>query len=144
MEKAASSGKEIFIPLDVVIAEAMDANARSKTVHVDEIPDGWMALDIGPETSQVFENQIRSAQTLIWNGPMGVFEMEPFAEGTRRITAAVADAKGITIIGGGDSAAAVEKFGRAGDVTHISTGGGASLEFMEGKTLPGVAALSDL
>ena len=144
MDKAATSGKEIFIPQDVVIAEAMEANARSQTVHVSEIPDGWMALDIGPETSRVFEEQIRSAQTVIWNGPMGVFEMEPFSEGTRRITAAVADAKGITIIGGGDSAAAVEKFGRAGDVTHISTGGGASLEFMEGKTLPGVAALSDL
>ena len=143
LKKAESLGKRLLLPVDVVIAEQMKEAASVRTVKAESIPDGWMALDIGDETRRIFAEYILQAQTVIWNGPMGVFEMEPFSEGTRQITAAVAGCAGTTIVGGGDSAAAVEKFGRADDITHISTGGGASLEFMEGKVLPGVAALSD-
>ena len=143
LDKADALEKKILLPQDVVIAEEMAPAAETKTVSADQIPDGWMALDIGPKTQSVFAQEIQQAKTVIWNGPMGVFEMAPFAEGTRQIAEAVAACAGTTIVGGGDSAAAIEKFGKVAEVTHISTGGGASLEFMEGKILPGVAALTD-
>jgi len=112
-------------------------------VHSQEIPDGFEGMDIGPKTQVIFANEIVNAGTVVWNGPMGVFEFENFAEGTRAIAKAMAECKGVTIIGGGDSAAAVEQMGYADKMSHVSTGGGASLEFLEGKALPGVVALDD-
>ncbi|GAB5534262.1 MAG: phosphoglycerate kinase [Rubricoccaceae bacterium] len=133
----------LMIPTDHVIADAFAADASSKTM-AGSIPDGWMGLDIGPETRAAYAAEIQSAQTVIWNGPMGVFEMEPFAQGTLAVANALADttASGaLTVVGGGDSVAAIQQAGLADAVTHVSTGGGAMLEFMEGQTLPGVAAL---
>ncbi len=114
-----------------------------KWLTIDSIPEGWMGLDIGPKTAELYADVIKKSKLIIWNGPMGVFEMEPFAGGTKRVAEAMAETKAYTVIGGGDSAAAVEKFGVADKMDHISTGGGASLEFMEGKDLPGVTALND-
>ncbi|MEG2677525.1 MAG: phosphoglycerate kinase [Oscillospiraceae bacterium] len=143
MAKAKNKGINFLIPIDNVIADKFDANANSQIVNSDSIPDGWMGLDIGPKTIELFSNAIKSAGTVVWNGPMGVFEMDRFATGTKAIAKAVADSGAISIIGGGDSAAAVEKLGYADKMTHISTGGGASLEFLEGLELPGIAALND-
>ncbi|NOZ28449.1 MAG: phosphoglycerate kinase [Chloroflexi bacterium] len=135
---------KIFLPVDLVVADAFDANANHKVVPVDEVPAGWRALDIGPATVAHFSNRLAGAKTVVWNGPMGVFEFPAFAKGTVAIAQALADLKdAVTIIGGGDSVAAVKQAGLADKITHISTGGGASLEFLEGKTLPGVAALLD-
>jgi phosphoglycerate kinase len=134
---------KLQLPSDVVIADAMDANANHKVVLIDQVPDGWRILDIGPKTVATFAEEIKAAKTVLWNGPMGYFEAAPFAEGTRAIAQALADSTAKTIIGGGDSVAAVEQMGLADKIGHISTGGGASLEFLEGKVLPGIAALND-
>lgn len=147
MAKAEKMGKEILLPSDIVIADKFDKDAETKIVAVDAIPDGWMGLDNGPETTKEQKAALSDCQTIIMNGPMGVFEFDKFAAGTKGIVDIMADLtkeKGVTtIIGGGDSVAATEKFGRASDMSHISTGGGASLELLEGKVLPGVAALND-
>ncbi len=143
MEQAKERGVQLLMPVDVVVADRFAADAEKKTVSVDAIPDGWMALDVGPKSVEAFREAIVSSKTVVWNGPMGVFEMDAFAEGTIGVAKAMADCTGTTIIGGGDSVAAVEKAGVAEQMTHISTGGGASLEFMEGKELPGVAVLQD-
>lgn len=134
---------KFLLPSDVVAADKFEADAQRKVVGVEEIPAGWLALDIGPATAKLFADEISFARTIVWNGPMGVFEMEPFAAGTEAVAQALAGSKAVTIVGGGDSVAAVEKLGVAEKITHISTGGGASLEFLEGKVLPGVAALQD-
>ena len=143
LEKAAAKGVKLLLPVDNVVADAFSADANAKTVDSTQMPDGWMGLDIGPETIALFSETIATAKTVVWNGPMGVFEFDRFAEGTRSVAKAVADSSAISIIGGGDSAAAVEKLGYADQVTHISTGGGASLEFLEGKVLPGIDSLLD-
>ncbi len=143
MEKAKEKGVKLLLPVDNTAGDAFSNDAMRITVHSKEIPDGFEGMDIGPDTRVIFANEIVNAGTVIWNGPMGVFEFENFAEGTRAIAKAMSECKGVTIIGGGDSAAAVEQMGFADKVSHVSTGGGASLEFLEGKTLPGVAALND-
>ncbi|EJL43928.1 MULTISPECIES: phosphoglycerate kinase [Brevibacillus] len=143
MEQAKERGVELLMPVDVVVADRFAADAKKKVVSIDAIPDGWMALDIGPKTVEQYRSVIVESKTVVWNGPMGVFEMDAFAEGTIGVAKAMEACAGTTIIGGGDSVAAVEKAGVAEQMTHISTGGGASLEFMEGKELPGVAVLAD-
>uniref|UniRef100_A0A2P2K4N1 Phosphoglycerate kinase n=1 Tax=Rhizophora mucronata TaxID=61149 RepID=A0A2P2K4N1_RHIMU len=146
VEKAKAKGVSLLLPADVVIADKFAADANSKVVPASEIPDGWMGLDIGPESIKTFCESLDTTKTIIWNGPMGVFEFEKFAAGTEAIAKKLADitGKGVTtIIGGGDSVAAVEKVGVADKMSHISTGGGASLELLEGKQLPGVLALDD-
>ena len=142
-ELLAEGGARLVLPVDVVIADAFSADAQRRTVGVDEVPPEWRILDIGAETVELFKEKLAGARTVVWNGPMGVFEFPPFAEGTRSIASALADLEATTIIGGGDSVAAVEQGGVADKMTHISTGGGAALEFLEGKELPGVAALQD-
>jgi len=127
----------------VVVADAFDNDANSKIVAPNEVTPGWRILDIGPKTVQTFESALSGAKTVVWNGPMGVFEMPAFAQGTFAVAKALAKLDATTIIGGGDSAAAVKQAGLADKMSHVSTGGGASLEFLEGKTLPGVAALAD-
>lgn len=147
MEKAQAKGVKLLLPTDVVIADKLEENASSKTVPVTEIPDDWLGLDIGRETVKSFSHELQSSNTMVWNGPMGVFEYEQFAQGTFSIAKTLADCTqrgATTIIGGGDSVAAVKKSGLSSSISHISTGGGASLELLEGKTLPGVAALDDL
>jgi phosphoglycerate kinase len=136
-------GGRIQLPVDAVIADAMRAEAKRRVVPVESVPEGWRILDIGPKTVEAFKKELEGARLVVWNGPMGVFEMPPFAEGTTAIARALADLKATTIVGGGDSAAAVAQAGVADRISHVSTGGGASLEFLEGKTLPGVAALLD-
>lgn len=143
MAKAKARGVQLLLPVDNVVASAYSADAEHKVVDSDKMPEGWMGLDIGPKSVELFTKVIVAAKTVIWNGPMGVFEFPAFAEGTKGIAAACAECKGTTIIGGGDSASAVKKLGYASKMTHISTGGGASLEFLEGKILPGVAVLND-
>ncbi|MDQ0338470.1 phosphoglycerate kinase [Caldalkalibacillus uzonensis] len=143
LEKAKANNVNFLMPVDCVVADRFAADAETQVVGIDSIPDEWEALDIGPETRARYRNIILESNLVIWNGPMGVFEMEPFAHGTNAIATALADCQGTTIIGGGDSAAAIEQAGLADAMSHISTGGGASLEFMEGKILPGVAALED-
>ncbi|NLN40510.1 MAG: phosphoglycerate kinase [Clostridiales bacterium] len=142
-EKAKAKGVKFLLPVDNVVAKEFKADAEHKVVPSDEIPAGWQGLDIGPETRELYGKEIKNAKTVVWNGPMGVFEMPAFAEGTKAIAQYMSECQGTTIIGGGDSAAAVEQMGFADKMTHISTGGGASLEFLEGKVLPGVAALND-
>jgi 3-phosphoglycerate kinase len=143
MKKAEEKGVDLCLPVDAIIADKFDAEASTQVVPAEHMTPGWMGLDIGPSTRMLFADKIRTAKTVIWNGPMGVFEMKPFADGTRCIAKAMAECDGTTIIGGGDSAAAVQQMGYADAMTHISTGGGASLEFLEGIELPGVAALLD-
>ncbi len=143
LDQAANSNVTLLLPTDVVIADRFAANANTQVVGVDAIPAGWRALDIGPQTRAAYAKVVLEAQTVIWNGPMGVFELEPFAGGTRAVAQALADCPGMTVIGGGDSVAAIEQMGLADKVKHISTGGGASLELLEGRVLPGVAALND-
>ena len=140
--KAKANGKQFLLPVDNVAADKFDAAAATQVVGND-IPAGWMALDIGPKTTALYAAAIQGAKTVVWNGPMGCFEMKPFAAGTLGVCQAVADSGATSIIGGGDSVSAVNKSGLAAQMTHISTGGGASLEFLEGKELPGVAALND-
>jgi phosphoglycerate kinase len=138
------AGDKLVIPVDVVIAERAAADAPRRTVSVDDVPAGWRILDVGPRTIDAFEARLRGARTVVWNGPMGVFEIEPFAAGTVALARLLADLPGATtIIGGGDSAAAVEQAGVTDRMTHVSTGGGASLEFLEGRELPGVAVLQE-
>ena len=141
--KAKDKGVKLLLPVDTVIADKFAPDADSKVVKAGEIPDGWQGLDIGPETVKLYCDAVADAGTVIWNGPMGVFEFEKFAAGTKAVAEALSKTDAITIIGGGDSAAAVQQLGYADKMTHISTGGGASLEFMEGKELPGVACLLD-
>jgi phosphoglycerate kinase len=131
----------VRVPTDVVIAREMAVDAETRTVDAGAIPDGWKGLDVGPATADAFAAELGGAATVLWNGPMGVFELEPFAAGTRRVAEAVAACPGFTVIGGGDSAAAIREFGLADRVDHVSTGGGASLEFIEQGDLPGLAAL---
>ncbi|MFG0215242.1 phosphoglycerate kinase [Brevibacillus porteri] len=143
MDQAKERGVQLLMPVDVVVADRFAADAEKQVVAIDAIPEGWMALDIGPKTVEQYNSVIVESKTVVWNGPMGVFEMDAFAGGTIGVAKAMAACSGTTIIGGGDSVAAVEKAGVAEQMTHISTGGGASLEFMEGKELPGVAVLAD-
>ena len=143
VKKAAEKGVKLLLPVDTVIADAYAPDAQTKTVKAGEIPDGWQGLDIGPETVKLYCDAVKDAGTVIWNGPMGVFEFPAFAKGTEAVAEALSKTSAVTIIGGGDSAAAVQQLGYADKMTHISTGGGASLEFMEGKELPGVACLLD-
>ena len=143
MKKAEAKGVKLLLPVDNVVAESFSNDAPFKTVPSDQIQADWEGLDIGAETCALFADAVKSAGTVIWNGPMGVFEMSNFANGTKAVARALAESRAVTIIGGGDSAAAVAQLGFADKMTHISTGGGASLEFLEGKTLPGVACLND-
>ena len=143
MDKAKEKGVKLLLPVDTVCADKYAPNANSQVVKSGEIPDGWEGLDIGPETVKLYCDAVADAGTVIWNGPMGVFEFPAFAKGTQAVAEALSQTSAITIIGGGDSAAAVQQLGYADKMTHISTGGGASLEFMEGKELPGVACLLD-
>lgn len=146
MRQAEEKGVQLILPTDVVVADKFGADANTQTVPATAIPDGWMGLDCGPESIETLRQELSSCNTIIWNGPLGVFEIDKFAVGTLAIAQCLADrtkAGAITIIGGGDSVAAVEKAGLADAMTHISTGGGASLELLEGKVLPGVAVLDD-
>ena len=143
IQKAKDKGVKLLLPVDTVCADAFAPDAKSQVVRAGEIPDGWEGLDIGPETVKLYCDAVKDAGTVIWNGPMGVFEFPAFAKGTEAVAEALSKTSAITIIGGGDSAAAVQQLGYADKMTHISTGGGASLEFMEGKELPGVACLLD-
>jgi phosphoglycerate kinase len=137
------AGTTLTLPTDVVIAQKLEADVPTRTVAVDAVPDGWMILDIGPESADLFANQLGAMGTVVWNGPMGVFEVSPFHTGTRVVAEGLAAGSAVTVIGGGSTAEAVDALGLAGEMTHVSTGGGASLEFLEGKVLPGVAALQD-
>ena len=144
LARAKQNGVEIIIPQDIVVADKFAADAQTKIVSATQIPDGWLGLDIGPKTIDEFSNALADAKTVVWNGPMGVFEMPAFANGTKAIATAITKVTGTTVVGGGDSAAAVRLLGiPESGFTHISTGGGASLEYLEGKTLPGLAVLED-
>jgi phosphoglycerate kinase len=143
LEKAESSNCRILLPLDIVAGDRFAADAERRDLAGADVPDGWMGLDVGPRTVEAFAREIEGAGTIFWNGPMGAFEMEPFAAGTRGVAEAVANAPGTTVVGGGDSGAALHQFGLADRVDHLSTGGGASLELLEGKRLPGVEVLDD-
>jgi phosphoglycerate kinase len=138
------AGERLLLPSDLVVADAFSAQASSQVVSIDSVPAGWRALDIGPDTIRSFEGALEDARLVVWNGPLGVFEFEPFAAGTLAIAKAVAAISGTSIVGGGDSAAAIRQAGLVENITHVSTGGGASLEFLEGKPLPGVEALDEL
>jgi phosphoglycerate kinase len=137
------AGTKIVLPVDHVVASAFKADAEKRAAPSDEVPEGWMGLDIGPATALAFAGSVRAAKLVVWNGPMGVFEMAPFAEGTLAMARALADCKGTTIVGGGDSVAALAQSGLTSKIDHVSTGGGASLEFLGGSVLPGVACLED-
>ncbi len=143
LKKAEEKGVKLLLPVDTVIADDFSNDADSRVVPAGEIPAGWQGLDIGPETEKIFCEAVKDAKTVVWNGPMGCFEMPKFAHGTEAVAKALADTEAVTIIGGGDSAAAVNQLGYGDQMSHISTGGGASLEFLEGKELPGVAAAND-
>jgi phosphoglycerate kinase len=142
LAKATDPGRaSVSLPTDLVIGRELTADAEHRVLHGVEVPAGWMGLDIGPDSAERYAGEIASAGSVFWNGPMGAFELEPYAAGTRRVAEAVAHASGVTVVGGGDSAAALTKFGLEGDVDHLSTGGGATLELVEGRALPGVEAL---
>jgi phosphoglycerate kinase len=143
LEKARSSKCRVLLPVDLVLGDRFDAGADRREQDGTDVPDGWMGLDIGPRTAEAYAGEVAGAGTVFWNGPMGAFEMEPFAAGTRSVAEAVAQAPGTTVVGGGDSAAALAQFGLDDDVDHLSTGGGAALELLEGKPLPGVEVLDD-
>ena len=143
LAEAEEKGVRLLLPVDTVIADAFREDAATRVVPAGQIPDGWQGLDIGPETRALFAAEVKQAATVVWNGPMGVFEMRPFAAGTEAVAKAMAESDAVTIIGGGDSAAAAAQMGVADRIRHISTGGGASLEFLEGKVLPGIACLED-
>lgn len=143
LEKAQEKGVKLLLPVDNHVSSEYSNNGEDKMVDSTEIPDGFMGLDIGPKTIEKFEEAVKDAKTVVWNGPLGVCEFDKFATGTKAVATMLSKLDAITIIGGGDSAAAIEKLGLADKMTHISTGGGASLEFLEGKTLPGIACLQD-
>jgi phosphoglycerate kinase len=143
LEKARSSRCELLLPLDLVLGGSFDAHAERRAQEGTDVPDGWMGLDVGPRTTEAFGEEVARAGTVFWNGPMGAFELEPFAAGTRALAEAVARAPGTTVVGGGDSVAALAEFGLADQVDHLSTGGGAALELLEGRELPGVEVLDD-
>jgi phosphoglycerate kinase len=143
LEKAESSRCNLLLPIDLVLADRFDAEAERRVQEGTDVPDGWMGLDVGPRTAAAYGEEVGRAGTVFWNGPMGAFEMAPFAEGTRTVAEAVAGAPGTTVVGGGDSAAALAEFGLDDEVDHLSTGGGAALELLEGKALPGVEVLDD-
>jgi phosphoglycerate kinase len=143
LAKAESSDCRLLLPTDLVLGDRFDADAERREQDGTDVPDGWMGLDIGPRSAAAYGEEIARAGTVFWNGPMGAFEMEPFAAGTRTVAEAVAAAPGTTVVGGGDSAAALAQFGLDDDVDHLSTGGGAALELLEGKPLPGVEVLDD-
>lgn len=143
INKAKEKGVQLHLPIDAVVADRFAEDANTKVVSIDQIPSDWQALDIGPKTVEHFSQIVSESKLIVWNGPMGVFEYDAFSNGTKGVAEALAKTEGYTVIGGGDSASAVEKFNLADQMDHISTGGGASLEFMEGKVLPGVAALDD-
>ena len=146
LKKAEEKGVKVILPVDLVIADKFDKDANFKTVPVDQVPDGWQALDSGVETSKEYVKALEGAKTVIWNGPMGVFEFDNFAKGTLAVAQAVAKATengAVSIVGGGDSVAALKKTGLTEKISHVSTGGGATLEFLEGKEMPGVAAIAD-
>ncbi len=143
LAKAEAAGVKILLPVDVVVTDDFEANNVIETVDADKIPADRMGMDIGPKTVKLFQDAIAAAKTIVWNGPMGVFENPKFAEGTKAIAQALADSSAVTVIGGGDSAAAVEQFGLKDKMTHVSTGGGASMEFLEGKVLPGIACIEE-
>ena len=143
MEKAKAKGVKLMLPVDTKVGKEFDRNTESKVVKFSEIPDGWEGFDIGPATIEMYSEELKKAKTVVWNGPLGLFEFEQFAIGTNSIAKVLADVDAVKIIGGGDSAAAIEKAGLSAKFTHISTGGGASLEFLEGKKLPGIEALMD-
>lgn len=143
LEKAKANNVEIVLPVDVVIADEIDKDAKTEIVDIDHIPADKEALDIGPKTSELFAEKIRAAKTVVWNGPMGVFEVKPFSSGTLAVAKALTESQGVTIVGGGDSALAIEQAGYKDKISHVSTGGGASLEFLEGKILPGIDAIEE-
>lgn len=143
VEKAKANGVEILLPVDVVISDKIEAGASTEVVDIDNIPEDKEALDIGPKTAKLFADKIKEAKTVVWNGPMGVFEIKEFANGTNQVAEALSEADAVTIVGGGDSALAIEMAGLKDKITHVSTGGGASLEFLEGKDLPGISAIED-
>jgi phosphoglycerate kinase len=143
IEKAAERGVHLLLPTDVVVAEKFDPQARSRTVPITDVPPSWYVMDIGPRTIELFEAKLRRSKTIIWNGPVGVFEFAKFRHGTSAIAKLLASLDATTIIGGGSTAEAIEELGLVDKMTHVSTGGGASLRFLEGKTLPGVAVLLD-
>ena len=143
IKKAEDKGVKLLLPVDSVIADDFSNDANTQVVNAGDIPDNWEGLDIGPETVKLFTGAVKEAKTVVWNGPMGAFEMPKFAVGTEAVAKALAETDAVTIIGGGDSAAAINILGYGDKMTHISTGGGASLEFLEGKELPGVAAADD-
>lgn len=143
MQQANAKKVKLILPVDTVAADRLSEDAEHEVLNIEEMPADKMGLDIGPKTAELFSKEIKKAKTVVWNGPMGVFEMEPFATGTRKIAQAMSECKGKTIVGGGDSVAAIEQMGFRDSMTHISTGGGASLEFLEGKELPGISALQN-
>ena len=143
IKRTQSNGTRLVLPIDLIVAEKLEEGAPSKTVSINEIPANQMIADIGPATAEQFSQEIKQSKTVFWNGPMGVFEIEAFAQGTRKVAQAMAESQAITVVGGGSSAEAVQEMGLAGKMTHVSTGGGASLKLLEGKPLPGVAALLD-
>ncbi len=143
LERAEASGCRLLLPLDLVLGDSFDARAERREIDGTEVPAGWMGLDIGAETAEAYGREVAGAATVFWNGPMGAFELEPFAAGTRAVAEAIAEAPGRTVVGGGDSVAALHSFGLADRVTHLSTGGGAALELLEGRSLPGIEALDD-
>ena len=143
LKKAEEKGVKLLLPVDNRIGDEFSNDANIKIVATGEIPDGWEGMDIGPETEKIFADAVKDAKTVVWNGPMGCFEMPNFAHGTEAVAQALAETDAVTIIGGGDSAAAVNTLGFGDKMTHISTGGGASLEFLEGKVLPGIACIND-
>ncbi len=141
--KAAAKGVKLLLPVDSKLGDRFAEDCETAFADSESMPDGWMGMDIGPKTIEIYTEAIKGAGTVVWNGPMGVFEFPAFEDGTRAVAQALADCEGTTVIGGGDSAAAIKKFGFSDKVSHVSTGGGASLEYLEGKVLPGVAALED-
>jgi phosphoglycerate kinase len=143
LDSAKQAGRDVYLPVDVVIADNVAAGAETRTVPLSDIPEGWSIVDIGPQTVSRYEAVVWKAGTVVWNGPMGVFEISEFGEGTRALARALAEGEAWTVVGGGDSVAAIEQLGIADRFGHVSTGGGASLEFLEGRGLPGVEALND-